>query len=138
MRNTNLKNTNNRVRFITNFDNPNAELKLTQYNYCNYISIGNTSEFGYATIYGMYDHNGGNALSGQMAITANGEVLKRSYKNGAWTNWQNVDDYDTNLKRMPLNGTVAFNAFTITQGSDGKYILHFYKDTVRIASIVSA
>ena len=86
----------------------------------------------------MYDNNNGNAISGQMAITSNGEVLKRSYKNGAWTKWNNVDDNDTNLKRMPLDGTISFNQFTITTNTSGKYVLNFYKDTVKIASIVSA
>lgn len=126
------------LRFIKNFNNPNEELKLTQYAYSNYVSIGNTSGYGYATIYGMYDNNNGNAISGQMAITSSGEVLKRSYKNGAWTKWNNVDDNDTNLKRMPLDGTIAFNQFTITTNTSGKYVLNFYKDTVKIASIVSA
>ena len=129
---------NSDLRFIKNFNHPNEELKLTGYGYCNYVSLGNTSGYGYATIYGMYDNNNGNAISGQMAITSSGEVLKRSYKNGAWTNWKNVDDYDTNLKRMPLDGTVEFNQFTITKNTSGKYVLNFYKNTVQIASIVSA
>ena len=135
---SNLDSINTKLRFIKNFNNPNAELKLTQYAYSNYVSIGNTSGYGYATIYGMYDNNNGNAISGQMAITSSGEVLKRSYKNGAWTNWKNVDDYDTNLKRMPLDGTVEFNQFTITKNTSGKYVLNFYKNTAKIASIVSA
>ena len=135
---SNLDSINTKLRFIKNFNNPNAELKLTQYAYCNYVSIGNTSGYGYATIYGMYDNNNGNAISGQMAITSSGEVLKRSYKNGAWTTWKNVDDYDTNLKRMPLDGTVEFNQFTITKNTSGKYVLNFYKNTAKIASIVSA
>ena len=124
--NSDLTSIDTELRFIKNFNNPNAELKLTQYAYCNYVSIGNTSGYGYATIYGMYDNNNGNAISGQMAITSSGEVLKRSYKNGAWTNWKNVDDYDTNLKRMPLDGTVEFNQFTITKNTSGKYVLNFY------------
>lgn len=133
-----LDSVNTKLRFIKNFNNPNEELKLTQYAYCNYVSIGNTSGYGYATIYGMYDNNNGKAISGQMAITSSGEVLKRSYKNGAWTTWKNVDDYDTNLKRMPLDGTVEFNQFTITKNTSGKYVLNFYKNTAKIASIVSA
>ena len=136
--NSDLTSIDTELRFIKNFNNPNAELKLTQYAYCNYVSIGNTSGYGYATIYGMYDNNNGNAISGQMAITSSGEVLKRSYKNGAWTTWKNVDDYDTNLKRMPLDGTVEFNQFTITKNTSGKYVLNFYKNTAKIASIVSA
>ena len=135
---SNLDSINTKLRFIKNFNNPNEELKLTQYAYCNYVSIGNTSGYGYATIYGMYDNNNGKAISGQMAITSSGEVLKRSYKNGAWTTWKNVDDYDTNLKRMPLDGTVEFNQFTITKNTSGKYVLNFYKNTAKIASIVSA
>lgn len=133
-----LNKLNSDLRFIKNYDNPNTELKLTQYNYCNYVSIGNISGYGYATIYGMYDHNNGAAISGQMAITSSGEVLKRSYKNSAWTSWKNVDDYDTNLKRMPLDGTVAFNQFTITKHESGKYALNFYKNGTLIAAIVSA
>lgn len=133
-----LNKLNSDLRFIKNFNNPNEELKLTQYAYSNYVSIGNTSGYGYATIYGMYDNNNGKAISGQMAITSSGEVLKRSYKNGAWTTWKNVDDYDTNLKRMPLDGTVEFNQFTITKNTSGKYVLNFYKNTAKIASIVSA
>lgn len=135
---SNISSIDQKLRFIKEFNNPNKELKLTGYAYCNYVSIGNISAYGYATIYGMYDNNNGRAISGQMAITSSGEVLKRSYKNGAWTTWENVDDYDTNLKRMPLDGTVEFNQFTITKNTSGKYVLNFYKNTAKIASIVSA
>ena len=124
---SNISSIDQKLRFIKEFNNPNKELKLTGYAYCNYVSIGNISAYGYATIYGMYDNNNGKAISGQMAITSSGEVLKRSYINGSWTTWKNVDDYDTNLKRMPLDGTVEFNQFTITKNTSGKYVLNFYK-----------
>lgn len=122
-----------------NINNPNAELNLTGYGWSNYVSKANIgSDYGYSAINGIYDHNNGNPVGGQMAITRKGVVVKRTFANGTWTAWRNDDDPAIDLKRNPLSNTVDFNQFAITQDSNGKYILHFYKDSIRIASIVSA
>lgn len=61
----------------------------------------------------------------------------RIYDNGVWQPWH-IDDPNTNIIRYALSDTVDFNQFAITKEPDGKHILHFYKNGVRIGGVISA